>query len=177
MIRATLVLPLACLALTACATTEARTDQAARDDMGQAITQPFEDFNISRKGLPPALKAAAEWPYRPPEPLDCAGVNAAVAELNAVLGPDLDALKVERSRMTRGGSAASKAALGAVRSATTGWIPFRGIVRQISGAERIASDARAAVLAGFVRRAYLKGVGERLGCPVPASPLPQPPAQ
>ncbi len=50
------------------------------------------------------------------------------------------------------------------------FIPFRGIIREISGASAREFEFREAIAAGLMRRAYLKGVGQGLGCPYPASP-------
>ena len=49
-------------------------------------------------------------------------------------------------------------------------IPFRGWVRKLTGAERHDSFVQAAIIAGGVRRAYLKGLGEARGCDMPAAP-------
>ena len=50
-------------------------------------------------------------------------------------------------------------------------IPFRSLVREISGAGRADRDYREALYAGVVRRGYLKGLGEARNCPAPARPL------
>jgi stage V sporulation protein SpoVS len=47
---------------------------------------------------------------------------------------------------------------------------MRSWVRKLSGAEKNADEVRQAVLAGSVRRGYLKGVGLQLGCQPPAAP-------
>lgn len=44
-------------------------------------------------------------------------------------------------------------------------IPFRGIVRQVSGAEAEQARWEAAIYAGVARRSYLKGVLEGRDCP------------
>jgi hypothetical protein len=43
-------------------------------------------------------------------------------------------------------------------------------VRKLSGADEQQKRMRAAVAADAVRRAYLKGLGEQLDCPPPATP-------
>ena len=55
-------------------------------------------------------------------------------------------------------------------SAVSSVIPYRGVVREVTGAEKRARSVNEALLAGTVRRAYLKGYGEMLGCAYPASP-------
>ena len=126
-----------------------------------------------RIDIPPILAAARENPYAVPERLDCPALQFHIAQLDLVLGPDLDvpADPTNRSLFARGGEAASNAALDAVRDATTGWIPFRNVVRRLSGASQAESDLKAAVLAGTIRRAYLKGLGETHGCGSPAAPM------
>ena len=49
-----------------------------------------------------------------------------------------------------------------------GAIPFRGVVRKLSGAESHDRLVQSAIIAGNVRRAYLKGLGEARGCMPPA---------
>ncbi len=90
----------------------------------------------------------------------------------AVLGADLDtpATSATPSLIERGGSAAGDAMVGAVRSTTEGVIPFRGWVRKLTGAERYAHEVAAAIAAGTIRRAYLKGLGQSSGCQAPAAP-------
>ena len=61
-------------------------------------------------------------------------------------------------------------ARGSVRNATRGIIPFRGLVRQVTGAQRHQKDMDRAIQAGKVRRAYLKGVGMNKNCAPPAAP-------
>ena len=58
---------------------------------------------------------------------------------------------------------------GRVAQAAVGsFIPFRGLIREISGANEQERKIQAAVQAGVARRAYLKGVGEARGCRYPA---------
>lgn len=54
--------------------------------------------------------------------------------------------------------------------AAEGIVPFRGWVRKLSGAERYAKEVAAAITAGTIRRAYLKGLGQAAGCAAPAAP-------
>ena len=62
------------------------------------------------------------------------------------------------------------AAVGALRGAAEGVVPFRGWVRKLSGAERYSKDVAAAIAAGTIRRAFLKGLGQAAGCTAPAAP-------
>ncbi|AZP10558.1 hypothetical protein [Undibacterium parvum] len=59
-----------------------------------------------------------------------------------------------------------------MRSTVEGVIPFRSWIRRFSGADKHSKDVTAALAAGIVRRAFLKGLGQASGCLPPAAPLP-----
>jgi hypothetical protein len=168
---------LAGLLLAGCATpqkepaTPART--AAEKKFGDAVVAPLADLNLVRESIPPILAAARTAPYATPADSSCAALGAEIESLDAALGADLDcaASDAEASAMERGANLAGDAVIGAVRSTTEGVIPFRGWVRKLTGAERYAKEVAAAIAAGTVRRAYLKGLGHAAGCPPPASPF------
>jgi hypothetical protein len=61
-------------------------------------------------------------------------------------------------------------ALTVASGAASDVIPFRGWIRKLSGAEQHDRYVQAAITAGAVRRAYLKGLGEAKGCDPPATP-------
>jgi hypothetical protein len=65
---------------------------------------------------------------------------------------------------------ARDATLDALREAVTDSIPFHSWVRLLTGAQRHDQMVYAAITAGVVRRAYLKGLGEARGCDPPAVP-------
>ena len=130
-----------------------------------AALAPLNDLNLVRTEIPPVLKAARSAPYARPLDRSCAAIGEAIVALDAVLGADLDA------RTGKGGpDLLERSAHGALRSAAEGAIPFRGWVRKLTGAERNARDLAAAIAAGTVRRAYLKGMGDAAGCAAPAAP-------
>ena len=152
------------------------TMRMTRIGMGDAVLAPLHDFNLVREKIPTALLAAAEDPYRRPYPLTCEILIREVRALDLALGPDMDTPRTagKVSLKSRGADALSNAGLDAVRDLTTGWIPFRGVVRRLTGAENHKDAVEDAVQAGAVRRAYLKGLGLERSCPHPASPLPGP---
>lgn len=152
---------LALLALTACASNSS-------DKVTTAATTPLSDLNVVRADIPEVLRAAQQAPYARPADTSCTGLAAAVAALDEVLGPDLDAPPgASPSLLERGGDAAG----GALQRTAEGVIPFRGWVRKLSGAERYARHVAAAITAGGVRRGFLKGVAAAKACPaVPAPP-------
>jgi hypothetical protein len=162
------------IVLSACASNEANrpADASPGARLTQAATTPLSDVNIVRAPIPPVLSAAKAAPYGAPADPSCAGIAAEVQALDAVLGADLDtpANASNPSLIERGAEAAEDAAIGAVRSTTESVVPFRGWVRKLTGAERYAKEVAAAIAAGGVRRAYLKGLGQAAGCLAPAAP-------
>ncbi len=145
----------------------------AGGQVGEAITAPLRTLNLIKPDVVPALRNAAEAPYAAPQPLTCDTIGAEVLALNSALGADLDAIvsNTSASLADRGSEAANKAAIGALRNAADGLVPYGGLVRQLSGASRAAKEAADARVAGVVRRAYLKGLGQAMKCEAPAAPL------
>ena len=141
------------------------------DRVGSAVLSPFEDLHLIKDKIPLPLLEAMTEPYQLPNDKSCEGLASAIAPLTLALGPDLDEppSKANPSLLERGSGMAGDVAIEAVRGAAQGIIPFRGLVRKLSGAESHAKLFRAAIIAGGVRRAYLKGLGEAMGCAAPAS--------
>ncbi|WP_304166522.1 hypothetical protein [Phenylobacterium aquaticum] len=165
---AVLLAPVLALVLAGCATTPAARPgpaRAAGPDSGpidQAFTQPLRDLSLMRVDPSPALMAARAAPYATPEPASCAALAPRIAELDRVLGQDVDSPDAFNSLNNMAGALVS----GAIRDAVG--LPFRGVLRRLSGAEVRDRELRAYVLAGIVRRAYLKGVAQAHDCPAVA---------
>lgn len=139
----------------------------------EAASSPLADFNIVRSKIPPVLLGAKQAPYVLPADSSCEALAAQVRVLDEALGPDLDApATAEPGLVERGSTVAGDEAIGALRGAAEGLIPYRSWVRRLTGAERHSKLVAAAVAAGGVRRAYLKGLGESRGCAAPAAPRP-----
>ena len=166
----------AACALAACASTaepgSPATGSPAQQQLTQAATTPLSDLNLVRADIPAVLAAAQKAPYALPADRSCAALGTEVQALDAALGADLDTppTATNPGLIERGGVAVGNAAVGAVRSAAEGVVPFRGWVRKLSGAERYSKDVAAAIAAGTVRRAFLKGVGQANGCVGAAAP-------
>ena len=171
------------LVLAGCAAPEASREPAAAADptqsqtmagtrMSEAATAPLSDLNLVSAEIPAALVAARKGPYLRPSDPTCAGLSAEVKALDAVLGPDLDtrASPSNPGLIERGLVAVGDAAIGTVRGAAEGVLPFRSWVRKLSGAERYSREVAAAIAAGGVRRSFLKGIGHAGGCAAPAAP-------
>jgi hypothetical protein len=151
-------------------TAASTTMEQTGDGLGEAAMSPLEDFNLRRQEIPPLL-AAIESPYHLPKELDCWQIVFLIGELDKVLGADWDAPKPDdRLRTDQLSEAATDAALGAVSAGARSWIPFRGLVRRVTGAEAHARRYDNAFRKGAQRRAYLKGYGLAQGCDVPARP-------
>lgn len=151
--------------LAGCASTGDKPPDRAPDRNGSGgvegvVTRPLRDLGIVRKPIPAALAVAVAAPYAPVDPANCATLTAEITGLDAVLGPDLDAEKAKPS------GAGGEILLDAFQGALD--LPFRGALRRLSGAESRDRARAAAVLAGMVRRAWLKGVAHSAGCAAPA---------
>ena len=122
-------------------------------------TTPLTDLNLKHDAIPPLLIAAQERPYDLAGLRRCAQIAAAIGDLDAALGEDIDVAQARQQGVSVGQVA---------QSALGSFIPFRGVIRELSGANAQERKVEAAVYAGSVRRAFLKGVGQTRGCRYPA---------
>lgn len=137
-----------------------------------AVLSPATDLNIRRTEIPQRLKDLKSV-YSPTAKLSCADIEDEVTGLTEILGVDHDDVPPdELSDSEKAGRGAANATLDIISGATSGAIPFRGLVRMATGASAYEKRIRAAYLRGLQRRSYLKGLGQNLGCEPPASPLP-----
>lgn len=128
---------------------------------GDIATTPLQDTNIKKREIPVALEIAAENPYSADGTRNCRMINASLAELDAVLGPDFD------SGIGPGGTREGRLAAGVARGVVNSLIPFRGVIREVSGAADAQRRYDAAVDAGIARRGYLRGVAVQRKCKRP----------
>ena len=121
------------------------TAQAGWDTMGQtysgvggAVRSPFRDFGLMNKNIPIVLARARDNPYVMDGITSCDAVLAEVSMIDAVLGPDLDnpSVKGRHNRYASGADMAADAALQAAKDAVDHFIPMRGTIRTLSGANR-----------------------------------------
>lgn len=143
-------------------------EQLKRESVQGAVTAPLRDLNVVRAKIPDVLLEALADPYkRPPAKWRCPQLTALVRPLDEALGPDIDRIPPgDENLMDRGKSTA----LGAAADLASDAIPFRGWVRKLTGAEAHDKLVQSAIIAGNVRRGYLKGLGEARGCMPPATP-------
>lgn len=146
------------------------TDSTSR--IGNAATTPLSDLNVVRAEIPVVLEQAQKGPYLLPDDRSCEALSAEIGKLDEALGADLDTPATESNpgMIERGSDAAGNAAIGALQRTAEGIVPFRGWVRKLSGAERYSKRVSAAVSAGIVRRAFLKGIGVSHACAWSARP-------
>ena len=130
-------------------------------DAMDVATTPLTDLNLARDEIPEVLLLAAATPYGSQGLGNCDAITQEIAGLDRVLGDDLDIDTGQRRDITLGKIA---------KSAVSSFIPFRGIIRELSGAADHQRNFEEAIFAGAVRRGYLKGLGEQKGCPYPARP-------
>ncbi|MEI6441450.1 MAG: hypothetical protein WCO83_14730 [Alphaproteobacteria bacterium] len=141
--------------------------QTRRADLPNALAAPLRDLNILQSKIPHALLAAVDTPYGRPANITCDWLVSEILPLNGALGPDLEDAKIDDHTL---GERASASVLGAIAGAASDTLPMGSWIREISGSNRHDKLISAAITAGQIRRAYLKGLGESRGCAPPARP-------
>jgi hypothetical protein len=126
------------------------------DKAGKIVTQPVRDVGIEKTKVDPVLAQIAQQPYAPAG--SCSAIAAELRKLNGVLGPDFGAdSKANEDK-------AEKLALAGGDALVSSLIPFRGLVREVSGAASADRRKAAAISAGTARRGYLRGVAVTKKC-------------
>lgn len=162
-------LPLAALVLTglcasALALAPAHAQVMPEPDATEVAKTPLRDLNIDGRDIPAVLLTAMEDPYAMKGLTRCNAIVNEIAALDHELGADFDIADSDGNRRFSQG----RIAQGVVGS----FIPFRGIVREVTGASSNDRKLTAAYTAGMVRRGFLKGLGMGRGCAYPARPKP-----
>ncbi len=134
-----------------------KTGNEAGRAMGDIITTPLQDTNLKKKRIPEVLELARGGPYDMAGVGSCASINQKIAALSQVLGTDFDA--PEDRRPNRGRQAANVG-----KSVVQSFIPFRGVIREVTGAAAAQREWDAAVDAGIARRGFLRGIARVRGC-------------
>jgi hypothetical protein len=171
------------LALSACAANDTDKSAAKQDtpilesglaDVFDAATGPLEDLNLKRKKIPEILAKVVEDPYHVPAKLTCKTVRSELAALEPLIGPDIKAKGVQVAsndsfipdipdldsiEMPNVQKLAHDKLMSEIRSQTN-ILPFRSIIRRITGAEKHKKNYEEAYYAGKLRRAYLKGLAQ-----------------
>jgi hypothetical protein len=129
------------------------------DRGGKIVTQPANDVGAKKTVIPPVLVRAQDNPYDLTGLKTCAQIKASIGELTGVLGPDF-AVGYNKKE-----NRAGRLAEAGGRTIVNTLVPFRGLVREISGAAPAQRRLNDAVDAGFARRGFLRGVALARGCP------------
>ena len=139
--------------------------QSTKETASDIATQPAKDINVKKVEIPKKLKDIQKKPYSLKNLNNCSALIKEVKELSELLGPDLDE-KADKEASKKRKETAKRVG----GSITGGLIPFRGIVREVSGAAKAQRKYNKAVTAGITRRAFLKGIGQERKCALPARP-------
>lgn len=133
----------------------------ARRKAGEIVTQPVRDVGLMKREIPPVLLDAHDDPYNLDGLKTCKQLSTAVTQLNEVLGPDFAVSHAKKE------SRARKIAEAGAAAAVNSLIPWRGLVREVSGAGPAERRLNAAIDAGYARRGFLRGVHYRQRCATP----------
>jgi hypothetical protein len=125
---------------------------------GRIVTQPVQDVGVKKIVVPPAVEKAAAAPYSSKGLHTCARIRSELDELNDVLGPDFDGTQARKE------DRAGKIAEAGGKTVVNAFIPFRGLVRELTGAAPAQRRLNAALDAAYARRGYLRGIAQMRKC-------------
>lgn len=153
----------ALLATGAMAQNEAQTGQPSKlhqslETGGRIAAQPVHDVDASRTRIPPVLEAASGNPYSLVGARNCAQIARSITALTDALGPDFERGPAKKENK------AGKLAEAGGKTIVNAIIPFRGLVRELSGAAPAQRRLNDAVDAGLARRGFLRGLQTARRC-------------
>jgi hypothetical protein len=168
--RAILLIPALAL-LAAAAQPAAQTNDSApqdqgrmksvRDSAGRIVSQPARDVGAAKTTIPPALIAASADPYGMKGLGTCKQIATAFHSMTDVLGPDFKAGETKKENK------AGKLAQAGGQTVVNSLIPFRGLVREVTGAAPAQRRLNRALDAGYARRGFLRGLYTARKCRSP----------
>jgi hypothetical protein len=123
------------------------------DEMTRALEQPLRDLGWIREDPPEILTNAKTAPYILAPDWTCETVLLELSNLGVALGPDLDFPTADGTPPVIDAEQLMSNAVDSLWS-----LPYRGIIRWVTGVAERDRLLRNAVLAGTVRRAFLRGV-------------------
>jgi hypothetical protein len=141
-------------------------DESTGAKVKDAATQPIEDVNLKRDRIPPAIERILDDPYSLDGLRRCKALSTAITELDGVLGPDIDVNMPENRGKKRRDTVIRLSG----NFLSNLILPFRGVVREVSGSAEAKRDYEAAIVTGVARRSFLKGVATARGCALPLPP-------
>lgn len=144
--------------LAACTTSSDRGTFSGGDtrNVESAVMSPMNDVGLDDIEIPDYLGMMTD-PYAP-SLATCDSFRTEIAKLDTMLGDDLDIPEKLAEQREQTALNATSSTIGSVL------IPFRGVVRALSGAASNERAARQAYERGLVRRAYLKGMAKQMDC-------------
>jgi hypothetical protein len=129
------------------------------------VQEPFEDIGLKREKIPKALEALIADPYKALAAPLCENLIEEIRALDTLLGQDMGPqTKGDKKSYTEEGVEAAQSKALDVMHGQLQIVPFRGVVRRITGAEKHARKVVSAYEAGKLRRAYLKGLSQAYQC-------------
>jgi hypothetical protein len=121
-------------------------------------SQPARDVGMSKREIPPILEKALADPYSLKGLKTCVQLSGEVRKLSEVLGADYAVGGAyTENRAGKLAEAGGKTIINSI-------IPFRSLVREMTGAAPADRHMNAVVDAGLARRGFLRGVHYKQGC-------------
>nr|WP_047168815.1 hypothetical protein [Sphingomonas sp. Y57] len=132
--------------------------QSMGKSAGRIASQPARDVGVAKTGIPVPLQKAWDAPYSLKGIRTCRDISRAFHELTDVIGPDFQAGDVKKENK------AGKLAEAGGKTIVNSIIPFRGLVREVTGAAPAQRRLERAIDAGYARRGFLRGVHQTRKC-------------
>lgn len=130
-----------------------------------AQVKPGSETGLGLTGadVPQLLKDIKADPYRAATAPACDTIPAEIQAIDDLIGHDVDFKPPPSDTTTKVEDQAMKSGASVVR----GLVPYGGVVRFVTGANKKDDALREAIVAGYARRGYLRGVQATLKCPAP----------
>ena len=135
--------------------------RSVRDSAGRIVSQPARDVGAAKTKFPQPLIDARNDPYSLRGLKTCKNIAAAFHTLTDVLGPDFQAGDVQKENR------AGKLAEAGGQTVVNSIIPFRGLVREVTGAAPAQRRLNKMIDAGYARRGFLRGLYTARKCKSP----------
>lgn len=129
-----------------------------------AATTPLRDLNIGIPAVPHQL-STLQNPYGTDTHTSCMILLREAQDLRVALNSNYEILDGPQYDLNTRAGYVAKATEGAVTTAATTFIPFRGQIRTLSGAKRRIKRSEEADRRGRERLGFLIGVGSANRCP------------
>ena len=146
-------------ALPAAASAQTGQDNSTAAEAGRIAERPAKDLGVVKTKTPPLLERALEDPYSMNGAGSCPAIANSVRALNGEPGPDFD----DDTPVPAGSKKGALAKAGGT-ALVDSIIPFRGLVREVTGAASAERHVQLAKFAGGARRGFLRGIYQTRGC-------------